>query len=84
MKWKTRDGRVLDVKEMSDAHLMNAIAFMRRRLGIVNELDQLESDYYGSIDIASRLRGAKGLIVLLKGLEREEAERKESSKCVES
>lgn len=29
--WKTKDGRVVRVREMDDAHLMNTIAFLRRR-----------------------------------------------------
>jgi hypothetical protein len=30
MKWTCRDGRILDIKEMHEAHIKNCIAMMRR------------------------------------------------------
>lgn len=32
MKWKTKDGREIDVQDMTDTHLLNSLTFMRRLL----------------------------------------------------
>lgn len=32
MIWKTRDGRLMDIKEMTDSHLDNTINYVARRL----------------------------------------------------
>jgi hypothetical protein len=32
MLWQTREGGTIDVVDMSDAHLANSIAYMKRRL----------------------------------------------------
>jgi hypothetical protein len=29
--WKTKDGQVLKIKDMTDSHLLNAINFLRRK-----------------------------------------------------
>ena len=31
MKWKTKDGRILDIKDMDDDHLMNAARLLLRK-----------------------------------------------------
>lgn len=46
MLWKTRDGRVLDVKEMTDSHLDNTVAYMRRR---VDAMRQAECSMWGGL-----------------------------------
>lgn len=34
--WRTRDGRTIDVKDMSEQHIRNTIAYLKRRvLGLV-------------------------------------------------
>lgn len=37
--WKTRDGRVYVISEMSDAHLLNTIAYLMRRAGDAVKVD---------------------------------------------
>ena len=32
MLWKTRDGRTIDVKAMTDSHLRNTISYVQRRI----------------------------------------------------
>ncbi len=32
MKWKTQTGQIMDIKEMTDSHLLNAIAYTKRHL----------------------------------------------------
>lgn len=36
-KWKTRDGRVLDIREMETAHLRSAIGMLRRNGYVTRE-----------------------------------------------
>jgi hypothetical protein len=43
--WRTRDGRVLDMAEMSDEHLGNAVEMMKRKLvSGLRTLDALEAE----------------------------------------
>lgn len=37
MRWKCRDGTVLEISEMTDRHLANAIAYMRRNASVFQE-----------------------------------------------
>ena len=37
MLWRTRDGMVIDVAEMTDTHLQNSIAYMRRRISAMQK-----------------------------------------------
>jgi hypothetical protein len=45
MLWQTRDGRVIDVKDMSDTHLQNSIAYMERR---VTAMQRNENSMWGA------------------------------------
>jgi len=36
MEWKTRDGRLMNIKDMEDAHLTNTIRFLAARGAAVN------------------------------------------------
>ena len=43
MYWTTKDGRKIDIKDMSDCHLRNAVAMLRRN-GFVGA-DEYEIEY---------------------------------------
>jgi len=52
-KWTTRDGETIEVRDMSDQHLVNTIRYLRRSsapfvmrkmLGVLSMLDQSDSD----------------------------------------
>ena len=32
MKWKTQTGEIMDVKDMTDSHLLNSIAYLKRKI----------------------------------------------------
>jgi len=34
MKWTTRDGTIMDVREMGDSHLQNAINMLKRQIDV--------------------------------------------------
>ncbi len=51
MKWTTKDGRTLNIKDMSTLHLRNAVAMLRRE-GFVSE-----EDFLVCLGAASSLRG---------------------------
>lgn len=35
MKWKCKDGRLIDLKDMSTQHLENSVAMLRRKLLVI-------------------------------------------------
>ena len=48
MLWRTKDGRVIDIKTMDDRHLRNTISYMRRRIAA---MEQAENDMWGSYSV---------------------------------
>lgn len=43
MRWKTKDGDVLNIKEMSDNHLINTIKFIKRNTD--NYVEKMQTFY---------------------------------------
>lgn len=41
MRWKTKEGRVLDIKDMGDEHLLNAHRMLRRKIVEAQECTQM-------------------------------------------
>ncbi len=41
MKWRTKDGRVLDIKDMGDEHLLNAHRMLRRKVVEYKEIEKM-------------------------------------------
>lgn len=37
MKWKTKDGKLIEVKDMTDNHLLNTQRYMQRRVKDIQE-----------------------------------------------
>jgi hypothetical protein len=37
MKWKTQTGKIMDIRDMDDNHLLNSIAYVRRRVDIYRD-----------------------------------------------
>lgn len=37
MKWKTKDGKLIDVKDMTDCHLLNTQRYIQRRVKAIQE-----------------------------------------------
>lgn len=77
-KWKTKDGQVIDVKDMTDSHLNNAINYLQRKIDDAPCI----GGYMGDGDAAVMTAEAEDdhnlriLEVLEKGLEMLEAEKK--------
>jgi hypothetical protein len=48
MQWRTRDGKTLDVKDMTDRHLQNTIAYMQRRLDKMQDCESAAWGFYST------------------------------------
>jgi len=40
MKWRTREGKEVEIKSMTDSHLLNAHRYLQRRINDLRELEQ--------------------------------------------
>jgi hypothetical protein len=48
MLWRTRDGKTLDVKEMTDRHLGNSIRYLERRLDEMRDDENAAWGFYAT------------------------------------
>jgi hypothetical protein len=48
MKWKTKEGKILDIVDMSEKHLINCIAMLRRREEVEDREAMCAAGYTGS------------------------------------
>lgn len=78
MKWRTKDGRVIRLSEMTDSHLLNSLAMLRRK--IANDPGYIDTgvedfDLEGSFEVflinSRNEKVRKSVNRAIKGLERE-------------
>jgi hypothetical protein len=51
--WTTREGERIPVEQMTDAHLANAVAFLKRRIADLDEESDAAAGWGGSGDMSS-------------------------------
>ena len=49
MKWKTRDGREIEISKMSDGHLLNTIKFLERNAEKYRMAMAYQTDVYSTM-----------------------------------
>lgn len=93
MKWKTKEGKIIQVKNMTNSHLTNAIKYLEKRLNKFSR--DTDKYYYGGIqpqgdmaidcfeaELREREDYTETMLLTINKLKKEQEKRLKGVKCL--